>query len=117
METDDLNIELTSGGTQTEESWYVLTLRQMYILAAVSQLNCLMALGMKQMKVRPADLLGRLQGLLYCKSQRPPSPSPSTLRCPCLQSPLHAASLSVGSEERRGSPNGGPSAGPRQRGH
>lgn len=58
METDDLNIESTVGGTLTEESWYVLTLRQMYILAAVSQLNCLMALGMRQMKVRPADLLG-----------------------------------------------------------
>lgn len=100
METDDLNIESTSGSTQTEESWYVLTLRQMYILAAVSQLNCLMALGMRQMKVRPADLLGRLRGLLYCKWQRPPSPSPSTSLCPCPQSPLHAVSLSVGSEAR-----------------
>lgn len=100
METDDLNIESTSGSTQTGASWYVLTLRQMYILAAVSQLNCLMALGKRQMKVRPADLLGRLRGLLYCKWQGPPSPSPSTLLCPCPQSPLHAASLSVGSEER-----------------
>lgn len=115
METDDLNIESTSSGTQTEESWYVLTLRQMYILAAVSQLNCLMALGMRQMKVRPADLLGHLEGLLYCKWQRPPSPSPSTILCPCSpQPPLHAASLSVGSEVRF--PKQRPLAGPQAMG-
>lgn len=72
METDDLNIESTGGSTQTEESWYVLTLKQMYILAAVSQLNCLMASGMKQMKVRPADQLGRLRGLANSKWQEAP---------------------------------------------
>lgn len=80
----------------------MLTLTQMYILAAVSQLNCLMALGIRQKKSRPADLLGILEDLLYCKWQRPPSPSPSTSLCPCspLQPPLHAVSLSVGSEVR-----------------
>lgn len=101
METDDLNIESTSGGTQTEESWYVLTVRQMYILAAVSQLNCLMALGMRQMKVRPADLLGRLRGLLYCKWQTPPSPSPLSLPLPLPLDPLTCCfTHSIGSEER-----------------
>lgn len=101
METDDLNIESTSSGAQTEESWYVLTLRQMYILAAVSQLNCLMALGMTQMKVRPADLLGCRWGLVYCKCKDPIAP-PLLLTLPLSlpQSPLHAAALSVGSEER-----------------
>lgn len=89
METDDLNIEPTSSSTQTEESWYVLTLRQMYILAAVPLLNCLMALGMRQMKVRPADLLGRLQGLVYCKWQRPrhPPPPPHPSSAPSLSPP------------------------------
>lgn len=86
METDDLNIESTSSGTQTEESWYVLTLRQMYISAVVSRLNCLMAVGMRQMKVRPADLLGCLEGLSYCKWQRAPLASPSTFLCPCSPS-------------------------------
>lgn len=36
MEPDDLNIESTSGGMQTEEIGYVLTPRQMYILAPAS---------------------------------------------------------------------------------
>lgn len=67
------------------------------------------------MKVRPADLLGHLEGLLYCKWQRPPSPSPSTILCPCSpQPPLHAASLSVGSEVRF--PKQRPLAGPQAMG-
>lgn len=76
MEADDLNIESTSGGTQTEGGWCVLTPRQMYISAAVSQLNCLMASGTRRMKVRPADLPGRLQGVCRTVSgkdrHRPP---------------------------------------------
>ena len=83
MEADDLNIESTSGGTQTEGGWRVLTPRQMYISAAVSQLNCLMASGTRRMKVRPADLPGRLQGVCCTvKWQRPPSPSPLTSLVP-----------------------------------
>lgn len=99
MQTDDdLNIESTSGSTQTEESWYVLT-RQMYISAAVSQLNCLMALGMREMKVRPADLLRRLRSLVLCLWQLPPAPSPSMALCPCPVSPVHSAPFRGGSED------------------
>lgn len=45
----------------------------MYILAAVSQLNCLMASGTWKMKVKPADLLRHLQGWLHCKWQKTPT--------------------------------------------
>lgn len=65
----------------------------MYILAAASQLNCLIASGTRQMKVRPADLL-RLQGWLHCKWQRPP---------------LHCGSLKW-SWRRRGAPQPEPRA-------
>lgn len=73
-----------------------------------------MALG-KQMKVRPADLLGHLWGLLYCKWQRPLVPSLSKFLCPCLLYPIYiAAPLSVGSEERY--PNQRPLARPQPAG-
>lgn len=59
-----------------------------------------MALG-KQMKVRPADLLGHLWGLLYCKWQRKTPGTLSKFLCPCLLYPIYiAAPLSVESEER-----------------
>lgn len=62
MQTDDLNIGSTRGGVQTEERCYVLTLRQMYILAAVSQLNCLMASGIRRMKVTTCGSAGTSEG-------------------------------------------------------
>lgn len=60
-----------------------------------------MALG-KQMKVRPADLLGHLWGLLYCKWQRPRVPFPSSsVLVSCTQ---HILLLHCQLNQKRGIP-------------